>query len=89
MCLDTIFTADLLIALPSPWVEGMTVCPTFGFFPGGPSFCTSAGSVGALYWVTFLDVVIVAIVLSVAVNILILNPMYGSPWVSVLAQSLP
>ena len=88
MCLDTIFTTDLLKASPSPWVYGITICPMLGF-PWGSSFCTTAGVVGALYWVVFLDVFIVANVLSVAVNILILNPMYGPPWVFAPSQSLP
>ena len=89
MCLDTIFTADLFKAFPQSLGVRDDNVSNIRVFPWGPSFCIFTGAVGALYWVAFLDVVIVAIVLSVAVKILILNPMYDPPLVFALAQSLP
>ena len=73
MCLDTIFTVDLLKAFPQSLSVRDDNMSNIGFFPGVPSFCTSTGAVGAFYWIAFLVAVVVAIVLLVAINIFILN----------------
>ena len=88
MCLDTIFTADLLKAFPQFLGVRITMCPTLVFSLGSflLYFCWA---VSAVYWVAFLVTVVVAVILSVAVNIFILDPMYGPPRVFALAQSLP
>ena len=88
MCLDTIFTADLLKAFPRSLGVRDDSVSNAGFFPGVPSFCTSAGAVGAFYWIALLVTVVVAIILSVAVNIFTLNPMYDPTGIFALAQSL-
>ena len=51
-----------------------------GFLHGAPSFCTSAGAVGAFCWVAFLVAVVVTTILLDAVNIFTLNLFIWPTW---------
>ena len=58
-------------------------------FSLGPSFCTSAGAVGALCLAGFLVADVVTIILLVAVNIFTLSLLYDPPGVIAVHQILP
>ena len=87
-CVQIPYFLQIFLKLsPGHWVYGITVSNA-GFFLGGPSFCTSAGAVGALCWAGFLVAVAVTIILSVGVNILTLNLLYATPGVFPLDQNV-